>query len=53
MAWYSKNRYGPGRPWTPGEFVYMEEGKIIHEAEYDMVTELNEHGFAGIKKNDK
>jgi len=29
------------------------EGKIIHEAEYDMVTELNEHGFAGIKKNDK
>ena len=28
-------------------------GNIIVQNEYDMVTELNEYGFAGIKKDDK
>jgi hypothetical protein len=29
------------------------EGKVVVEAEYDIVTEINDYGFAGIKKDGK
>jgi len=29
------------------------EGKVVVDYKYDKVTELNEYGFAGIKKNGK
>ena len=37
-----------------GKWGFVDKnGNIIVQNEYDMVTELNEYGFAGIKKDDK
>ena len=37
-----------------GKWGYADKnGNIILEAQYDMVTEINEYGFAGINKDGK